>query len=100
SRGNDGHITFRDWQPVGAEEYGYIAPDPLNADIIYGGKVTRYDRATGQVQNVAPQAARSGQYRFLRTAPLLFAPIDPHTLFLGANVLIKTTSGGHSWEVI
>ena len=47
SRGNDGQITFRDWHPVGVEEYGYAAPDPLNPDIVYGGKVTRYDRRTG-----------------------------------------------------
>ena len=30
SRGNDGQITFREWHPVGAEEYGTIAPDPLD----------------------------------------------------------------------
>ena len=36
SRGNDGQITFRDWHPVGADEYGYVAPDPLNPNIIYG----------------------------------------------------------------
>jgi hypothetical protein len=28
SRGNDGEITFREWHPVGVEEYGYVAPDP------------------------------------------------------------------------
>ena len=28
SRGNDGQITFREWRPVGVEEYGYVAPDP------------------------------------------------------------------------
>ena len=43
SRGNDGEITFRDWHPVGVEEYGYVAPDPLHPNIIYGGKVTRFD---------------------------------------------------------
>ena len=32
SRGNDGQITFRDWHPVGVEEYGYAAPDPLDPD--------------------------------------------------------------------
>ena len=32
SRGNDGQITFRDWRPVGVEEYGYVAPDPLNPE--------------------------------------------------------------------
>ncbi len=47
SRGNDGEITFRDWHPVAAEEYGYVVPDPLDPDTIYGGKLTRYDRRIG-----------------------------------------------------
>jgi hypothetical protein len=100
SRGRDGQITFRDWHPVGVEEYGYVAPDPLDPNIIYGGKVTRFDRSTGQVQNVAPEALRSGKYRFLRTAPLVFSPVDPHRLFLGSNVLFETINRGQSWDVI
>jgi hypothetical protein len=36
SRGNDGNINFRDWHPVGVEEYGYVAADPLDHNIIYG----------------------------------------------------------------
>jgi photosystem II stability/assembly factor-like uncharacterized protein len=100
SRGRDGHITFRDWHPVGVEEYGYVAPDPLDPHVVYGGKVTRFDRRTGQVQNVAPEALRGGRYRFLRTAPLLFSPVDPRTLYLAGNVLFKTTDGGHGWQVI
>jgi len=100
SRGNDGEITFREWHPVGAEEYAYVAPDPLHPDIIYGGKVTRYDKTTGQVQNVAPEPIRSGEYRFIRTMPLLFSPVDPHILYLASNVLFKTTNGGESWQII
>ena len=61
SRGDDGQITFRDWHPVGVEEYGYVAPDPLDPDIVYGGKVSRYDRRTGQVQQVGPTAAARGR---------------------------------------
>lgn len=100
SRGNDGQITFREWHPVGVEEYGYVAADPLNPNIIYGGKVTKYDKRTGQVQNVAPEALRSGKYRFVRTAPLLFSPIDPKTLYFAGNVIFKTRDGGNSWETI
>jgi photosystem II stability/assembly factor-like uncharacterized protein len=100
SRGNDGQISLREWHPVGVEEYGYIAPDPLDPNIIYGGKITKYDKRTGQVQNIAPEAIRSGKYRFLRTAPVLFSPIDPKTLFYAGNVLFKTKDGGNSWETI
>ncbi len=100
SRGDYGAITWRDWRTVGVEEYGYVAPDPLNPDITYGGKITRFDWKTGQVQNIAPEAIRSGNYRFLRTAPVLFSPVDNKTLFYAGNVLFKTTSGGNSWEII
>lgn len=100
SRGNDGQITFREWHPVGAEEYGYVAADPLDPNIIYGGKLSKFDKRTGQTQNIAPEAVRSGQYRFLRTAPVLFSPVDPHVLYYAGNVIFKTRDGGHSWEVI
>ena len=97
SRGNDGQVTFREWHPVGVEEYGYVAPDPLNPDIVYGGKVSRYDRRTGQVQQVGPAAARPANYRTVRTQPVLFSPIDPRTLYFASNVLWKTLNGGTSW---
>ncbi|MEQ1678340.1 MAG: hypothetical protein ABL876_16700, partial [Chitinophagaceae bacterium] len=100
SRGNDGAITFREWHPVGVEEYGYVAPDPLNSNIIYGGKISRYDKRTGQTQNISPEAVRSGKYRFLRTAPVLFSPVDKKTLYFAGNVLFKTMNGGNSWQVI
>ena len=98
SRGDDGQITMRDWHPVAAEEYGYIAPDPSDPDIVYGGRLTRYDRRTGQVQDVTPP--RGPDFRVLRTAPVLFSPTDVHTLFFASNVLWKTTTAGQSWTAI
>ncbi len=100
SRGNGGQISFRDWMGAGADEYAYVAPDPKNSDIIYGGRVTRFNKKTGQTQNVAPEALRSGQYRMLRTLPLLFHPADPTMLLFATNVLWKTHSGGDQWEII
>jgi photosystem II stability/assembly factor-like uncharacterized protein len=100
SRSDFGEITFRDWYPVGVEEYGYVAPDPLNPNMIYGGKVTRFNRVTGQTQDVSPVVLHTGKYRFNRTAPLIFSIKDPHTLYLGSNVLFKTSDGGLSWQII
>ena len=100
SRGDYGAITFREWNQVGVEEYGYVAPDPLDPNIIYGGKITRFDQRSREVQNISPEAVRSGKYRFLRTAPVIFSTVDPHTLYYAGNVLFKTMNGGHSWDVI
>ncbi|MEW5842715.1 MAG: glycoside hydrolase [Bacteroidota bacterium] len=100
SRGNDGQITFREWHPVGVEEYGYVVADPNDPNIIYGGKISKYDRRTGQTQNISPEAIRSGKYRFIRTAPILFNPIDHKTLYYAGNVLFKTEDGGESWKII
>lgn len=106
SRGNDGQITFRDWHPVGVEEYGYAAPDPRDPDLIYGGKVTRYDRRTGQVSDVGPTLGGRGRgaarpaYRTVRTQPVVFSTVDPRALFYGNNVLWKTIDGGINWKQI
>src|SRR5207245_614992 len=101
SRGDDGQITFREWHPVGAEEYGYIAPDPLDPDVVYGGKLSRYDRRTGQTQTIAPRPVPPAEgVRVLRTEPVLFAPTDPHTLYFASNVVWKTTDGGRTWTAV
>jgi photosystem II stability/assembly factor-like uncharacterized protein len=101
SRGNDGEITFREWHPVAAEEYGYVTPDPLNPDIVYGGKLSRYDRRTGQAQNILPKPFRGApDYRMLRTEPVIFSPVDPHVLYFTTNTLWKTKDGGRNWQQI
>jgi photosystem II stability/assembly factor-like uncharacterized protein len=101
TRGSDGQITFREWHPVGVDEYGYAAPDPLNPDIVYGGRgVSRYDRRTGQVELVGPASAGGAAVRTVRTAPVLFAPTDPRVLYFAGNTLWKTTDGGAHWDQI
>lgn len=115
SRGVDGAITFREWHPAAVEEYGYAAPDPLDPEVVYGGKVSRYDRRTGQVSQVGPLAGRGGGGggaaapgaapapevgRTVRTLPVVFSLADPHALFYGTNVLWKTINGGISWKQI
>ncbi|NQW28455.1 MAG: glycoside hydrolase [Flammeovirgaceae bacterium] len=100
SRGDGGQISFREFIGVGADEYAYVAPDPKDPNIIYGGRVSRFNKQTGQSQIITPEAVRSGDYRFLRTLPLLFHPADDQMLLFATNVLWKTMNEGQSWEVI
>lgn len=100
SRGDGGQISFREFIGAGADEYAYMAPDPKDPNIIYGGRVMRFNKKTGQSTNVAPEALRSGNYRGVRTMPLLFHPADDNMLLFGTNVLWKTMNGGQSWEII
>ncbi|MGA2218372.1 MAG: glycoside hydrolase [Terracidiphilus sp.] len=103
TRGNDGEIAFREWHPVGVIEYGYVAPDPLHPEIVFGAgrsEVSKYDMATGQVQNVTPIPVRSPAYRSDRTEPILFSPLDSHDLYYATNVLFETKDYGKTWQQI
>ena len=100
SRGNGGQISFRDFMGVGADEYAYIAPDPKDSDILYGGRVIKFNKKTGQSQNVAPEILRTGNTRFVRTMPLMFHPADESQLLFATNVLWSTNDGAKTWSKI
>ncbi|MEO0570791.1 MAG: glycoside hydrolase [Bacteroidota bacterium] len=100
SRSNGGQLSFREFMGVGADEYAYVAVDPKDHNIVYGGRVLRFDKRTGQTQFVGPEVLRSGEIRFLRTMPLLFHPKDDSMLLFGTNVVWKTMDGGQHWEKI
>jgi photosystem II stability/assembly factor-like uncharacterized protein len=100
SRGDDGRIGMRHWHSVGVEEYGYAVPDPLDPDLVFGGKVSRWDRRTGQVQAVGPMPLRTPGYRVVRTQPLAFSPVQPSTLYFASNLVWKTSTGGQRWTAI
>jgi photosystem II stability/assembly factor-like uncharacterized protein len=67
-------ITMMQFREVTAGyENGYIAPDPLNPDIIYGATVDRLDWRTEQTRNVDPTLAYPDIYRHTWTAAGVFA---------------------------
>jgi photosystem II stability/assembly factor-like uncharacterized protein len=101
NRSDFGEITYREWYSAGGFESGYIAPDPLNPNIVYSigwyGIVLRLDRSTGQVATVyVPPAS----YRTAWETPLVFSPRDPHALYFGTQYVLKTVDGAATWKLI
>jgi photosystem II stability/assembly factor-like uncharacterized protein len=101
NRSDYGEISFRDWFSIGGFEFCYIAPDPTNPGIVYSGgwygSILRWDKTTGQIVHVFVRGTKD---RMSQMPPLVFSPQDPHTLYLGAQYVLKTTNGGDSWTQI
>jgi photosystem II stability/assembly factor-like uncharacterized protein len=101
NRSDYGQITYRDWFSTGGFESGYIAPDPLNPNLIYSigwfGTVFRLDRTTGQIATVFVPPAN---YQTVWETPLVYDSRDPHTLYYGSQYLLKTSNGAVTWDVI
>ncbi|MBZ5513026.1 MAG: hypothetical protein LAN70_17910 [Acidobacteriia bacterium] len=111
SRSDYGSITYRDWYSVGGGEAGYIAPDPADPNTVYAGdtygRLYRFDKITGQSQDISPTAVTSfgeeisqRKLRFTWTSPVVFSPQDTHTLYMGAQYVLRSTDRGNSWQPI
>ena len=88
-------LRFANGTFPGVFEYGYIQVDPLDPNFLYGAKLTRTNQAIGGVADIAPEPVRRGQYRYNRTLPVVFSPLDPKSLYFAANVFVQNH---RSWE--
>jgi len=99
------------WQSTAGGESGYIAADPKNDDVVYGGSyggyLVRINHKTGERRsiNVWPEnpmgwGAKDIKYRFQWNYPILFSKHNTSTLYAAGNVLFKTTNEGQSWQAI
>ena len=117
SRNNKSSLMWMDGFIAGSGESGYIAVKPDNDDIVFVGAIgsspgggnclQRYDHRTQQLRLVttwpemtAGEAAADLEYRFAWTYPIVFSPHDPNTLYVGGNLVFKSTDEGHSWQPI
>jgi photosystem II stability/assembly factor-like uncharacterized protein len=111
SRSDHGSIGRQDWWSVAGGESAYIAVDPTDPDVTYGGgymgEIWRQDRHTAHDRNVAigldnydGWAAGEVPERFAWTFPLFFSPHDPKTLYTASQHLFRSTNGGNSWASI
>lgn len=104
-------VTGRNWHTVVGGDGEYSVPAPSDPDIIYSdsqdGSIVRLDMKTHVSRNIRPYLGSPEEmkpaelkYRFNWTAPLAVSATDAKEVYLGANVLFKTTDGGKSWTVI
>jgi photosystem II stability/assembly factor-like uncharacterized protein len=111
SRSDYGALSFRDWHPVGGDERDYDVPDPQDANIVYGsglgGRLSRWDARTGEVQNISPWPISSYgarpttvKYRYTWITPIAASPIAPYPLYQGAQVLFRSTDKGATWQTV
>ncbi len=108
SRSMDGQITFRDWTPVNTQEYGVVAPDPRDPDMVYGSArqgVSVWNRKTRQTTQVGPDMSARGPNgeaynRNVRTMPLIWSPVNVDALYYASNAVWKTLDRGRTWTRI
>ena len=111
SRDSDGGIDWKDWYSVAGCESAFLAFDPDNPKVVYGGCyqgiIERWDRVTKSKKQIKeyPELAlgnvpKDFKYRFNWNAPILSAPSDRNTIYHAGNVVFKTQDGGTTWDVI
>lgn len=111
SRNNFIGLTDKDWSIGPGCESAFVAFDPNNPVLLYGGCyqgiIDVLNTADGHVKdirqypaNILAYDAKDMKYRFNWNAPLIASPHDYSTIYHGGNILFKTTNGGLSWEEI
>ena len=111
SRTNDQGIDWKDWYSVAGCESAYLAFDPDNPDIVFGGcyqgiieKWVRASRESKEIKEYPElalgNAPENFKFRYNWNAPIISSPHDRNTIYHAGNVVFKTTDRGMSWTVI
>ena len=98
-------IADYDWFKYEQSDGGYVQIDPTDNMTVYTewqyGLIRRLDLKTGLRVSIQPKS-ENGEVplRFHFIAPFLLSKHDTHTLYMGAQRLLKTTDRGDSWVSI
>ena len=110
----NGQVDGNDWFAVTGGDGEYTVFAPSNPDVVYvdsqDGAIARFDLKSKRNIFVMPylhgpgfiadMAAKDAKYRFNWTSPIAVSPTDADTVYLGGNVLFKSTDGGVHWSVL
>ncbi len=111
SRTNSGGIDWKDWVSVAGCESAYLAFDPDNPELVYGGCyqgiIEKWMASTQEAKAIKeyPELSLGNtpenfKYRFNWNAPIISSPHDRKTIYHAGNVVFKSTDEGQSWELI
>jgi photosystem II stability/assembly factor-like uncharacterized protein len=107
-----GGITGFDWYTVTGGDGEYVVPARgKGVHVVYtdsqNGSIQRVNNETGMSSFVRPylQGVQSMKpadlkYRFNWTSPIAVSATDPNEVYLGGNVLFRSTDGGAHWTPI
>ena len=111
TRSDRGRIGPQDWAVIGGGEAGYVAVDPADPNITYGGDywgiIVRGDRRNGQQKNVQVwpdnadgHEAAALKYRFNWTEPIIPSRHDPKKIYYAGNIVFASNDRGQHWTAI
>lgn len=111
SRTSDSGIGWKDWYATAGCESAYLAFDPEDPTLVYGGCyqgiINEYNHDTEERRNVMAYPylglgtnPDDHKYRFNWNAPIVASPHDPSIIYHAGNKLLKTSDRGVSWEEI
>ena len=118
-------IRNADWEHAGGGDGFYVRIDPTDPSVVYSesqnGSIRRLDTNTGERTTIRPTPrfeldegsipkkeyasaedpdAEARQYRFNWNTPMLISAHDPSTLYVGSQMLLKSTDRGLNWTQI
>lgn len=110
-RTDGGAITESDWESSAGGESAWLAVDPRDNDVVYGGSygglLERQNHRTNETQviNIYPDnpmghGAENMKYRFQWNFPVMFSPHNPDRLYAFSNHVHLSTDQGRSWQTI
>lgn len=111
ARTKDGVIVNEHWRMVSFGDGFHCVFHPEKPHWVIsesqGGNIVRTDMNTGIQENISPQARRGDggpvkdlKYRFNWNTPIVLSPHDPNTVYVGAQVVFKSTDFGTTWSII
>ncbi|MBD1261548.1 glycosyl hydrolase [Maribacter polysiphoniae] len=111
SRTNDQGIDWKDWYAVAGCESAYLAFDPDNPEVVFGGCyqgiIEKWVRASREGKPIKEypelalgNAPENFKFRYNWNAPIISSPHNRSTIYHAGNVVFKSMDNGHSWDII